>query len=179
MVTGSLARRYARALLAIGADAKNADRLGGDVRNFAKALAASPELVTTLSNPAFPRADRKKIIDALATRFAVQPTSRNFLFVLLDHERFAHVPAISRELDRMLEAQAGRVEAEVVSATPLSPAQVTQITTVLEQLSGKKVTVVKREDPALLGGVVAKVGDLVYDGSLRSQLRALRDDMAK
>ena len=70
-------------------------------------------------------------------------------------------------------------EAEVVSATPLSPAQVTQITTVLEQLSGKKVTVVKREDPALLGGVVAKVGDLVYDGSLRSQLRALRDDMAK
>ena len=73
MVTGSLARRYARALLAIGADAKNAEKLGADVRNFAKALAASPELVTTLSNPAFPRADRKKIIDALATRAASGP----------------------------------------------------------------------------------------------------------
>jgi F-type H+-transporting ATPase subunit delta len=179
MITGSLARRYARALLAIGADQKNADKLGADMRAFAQAFATSAELNTVLTNPSFPRADRKKVLDALATRFAVQPVSRTFLYVLLDKERLSHLPMISREIDRSLEELAGRIDAEVVSAKPLSAAQLTQITQVLEKMSGKKVNVAKREDPALLGGVVAKVGDLVYDGSLRTQLRALRDQMNK
>jgi F-type H+-transporting ATPase subunit delta len=179
VIAGSLARRYAKALMDIGADQKNLDKLAGDVRAFAGAMKQSQELVNTLGNPAFPRADRKKVVDALATRFAVHPTSRNFLFLLLDKERFGEVPAISREIDAMLEAQAGRVSAEVVSATPLTAPQLQQITAALEKLSGKKVQIVKREDPSLLGGVVAKVGDVVYDGSVRTQLRQLKDSMAK
>ncbi|MBK7075376.1 MAG: F0F1 ATP synthase subunit delta [Myxococcales bacterium] len=67
----------------------------------------------------------------------------------------------------------------MVSATPLTPAQVTQLTATLEKLSGKKVVLSKREDPNLLGGVVAKVGDTVYDGSLRTQLRVLRDELSR
>ncbi len=85
----------------------------------------------------------------------------------------------AREFDAMVEARAGRVAAEVVSATPLTPAQVTQLTATLEKLSGKKVVLSKREDPNLLGGVVAKVGDVVYDGSLRTQLRVLRDELSR
>ena len=64
-------------------------------------------------------------------------------------------------------------------AVALSPAQVTQLTATLEKLSGKKVVLSKREDPNLLGGVVAKVGDTVYDGSLRTQLRVLRDELSR
>jgi F-type H+-transporting ATPase subunit delta len=79
----------------------------------------------------------------------------------------------------MIEAKAGRVSAEVTSARPLDPAQLSQITAALEKLSGKKVDVKRREDPELLGGVVAKVGDVVYDGSLRTQLRTLRDELTK
>jgi F-type H+-transporting ATPase subunit delta len=71
------------------------------------------------------------------------------------------------------------VALEVTSAVALTPAQLTTITTALEQLSGKKVVLEKKQDPALLGGVVAKVGDVVYDGSLRTQLRALRDQLSK
>ena len=179
MLAGSLSRRYARALMEIGAEQKNAEKLGADVRALAQAMAVSPELAELLANPAFPRADRKKILDALAARFAVQPITKNFFNVLLDKERLAHVPAISREIDRMLEEQAGRIGAEVVSAQPLTATQLTQITAALEQLSGKKVQVVKREDPALLGGVIAKLGDTIYDGSLRTQLRQLRDTMIK
>jgi len=179
VIAGSLARRYAKALMDIGADQKNLDKLAADLRAFAGAMKTSAELNHTLSNPSFPRADRKKVVDALATRFAVQPVSRNFLFLLLDKERFGEVPAISREIDAMLEAQAGRVSAEVTSATPLTAPQLAQITAALEKLSGKKVQVVKREDPSLLGGVVAKVGDVVYDGSVRTQLRQLKDSMAK
>jgi F-type H+-transporting ATPase subunit delta len=86
---------------------------------------------------------------------------------------------IARELDRMIEAKAGRVSAEVVSAQPLEPAQLSELVAVLEKLSGKKVSVQHREDAELLGGVVAKVGDTIYDGSLRTELRNLRDDLAK
>jgi F-type H+-transporting ATPase subunit delta len=86
---------------------------------------------------------------------------------------------ISRELDRMIEEKAGRVSAEVTSAKPLDPSQLSQITAALEKLSGKKVSVSTKQDPDLLGGVVAKVGDTVYDGSLRTQLRTSRDELSK
>ena len=80
---------------------------------------------------------------------------------------------------RMIEAKGGRISAEVTSAKPLDPAQLSQITAALEKLSGKKVDVVRKEDATLLGGVIAKVGDTVYDGSLRTQLRGLRDELTK
>ena len=104
---------------------------------------------------------------------------RNLVYLLLDSERMGSLPGISRELDAMIEAKAGRVTAEVTSAKPLDPTQLSQITAALEKLSGKKVTITKREDPELLGGVVAKVGDTVYDGSLRTQLRTIRDELSK
>jgi len=179
VIAGSLARRYAKALMDIGADSKNADKLGADLRSFAQAMTVSQELAITLSNPVFPRADRKKILEALAARFSIEKVTKNFLFVLLDKERLAELPAISREVDRMLEEKAGRISADVTSAQPLTATQLQQITASLEKLSGKKVVVAKHEDPALLGGVVAKLGDTIYDGSVRTQLRQLRDQMSK
>ena len=179
MIAGSLARRYAKALMDIGTDQKNADKLGTDLRAFAQAMSVSEELSTTLSNPAFPRTDRKKILEALATRFGTTPIVKNFLFVLLDKERLATLPAISKEIDRMLEDKAGRVTAEVTSAQPLTGPQLQQITASLEKLSGKKVFIAKKEDASLIGGVVAKLGDTIYDGSVRTQLRQLRDQMSK
>jgi F-type H+-transporting ATPase subunit delta len=179
MVTGSLSRRYARAIIEIGENQGNLDKLGADLRAMAEALKTSAELVTVLTNPGFRRAERKKIVDALLVRFGAQPVTRNVIHLLLDGERMGSLPAISREVDAMIEARSGRITAEVVSAVALTPDQVTQITASLQKLSGKQVVVQKREDPALLGGVVAKVGDTVYDGSLRTQLRSLREQIAK
>ena len=179
MISGSLARRYAKAIFEIGVAQGGLDKLGADLRSFAKAMKDSRELVTTLASPALRRVDRKKVIDGLLQAIGVVSTSRNLIYLLLDGERLTTLPAISRELDSMIEAKAGRVTAEVVSAKPLDPAQLSQITAALEKLSGKKVTVSKREDAELLGGVVAKVGDTVYDGSLRTQLRTLRDELSK
>ena len=179
MVSGSLARRYAKAVLALGQSQGNLDRVGGDLRAIAKALKDSAELATVLSNPAIRRADRKRVIDAVLDKLIVQPSTKSLIYILLDGERLDTLPAISREVDAMIEARAGRVSAEVTSARPLDPAQLSQITAALEKLSGKKVDVKRREDPELLGGVVAKVGDVVYDGSLRTQLRTLRDELTK
>jgi F-type H+-transporting ATPase subunit delta len=119
------------------------------------------------------------VIDGLLARISAAPHTRNLVYLLLDGERLASLEAISREVDAMIEARAGRMLAEVTSARPLDHAQLSQITAALEQASGKKVSVTKREDPGLLGGVVAKLGDTVYDGSLRTQLRAMRDELTK
>jgi F-type H+-transporting ATPase subunit delta len=179
MITGSLSRRYAKAIFEIGSEQGGLDKLGADLRTLAHAMKDSPELQSTLTSPAIRRGDRRKVIDGLLQRIGVVSTLRNTIYLLLDSERMSSLPGISRELDAMIEAKAGRVTAEVTSAKPLDPAQLSQITAALEKLSGKKVTVTKREDPELLGGVVAKVGDVVYDGSLRTQLRTIRDELSK
>jgi F-type H+-transporting ATPase subunit delta len=179
MVTGSLARRYARAVVEIGTEHRNLDKLGADLRALATAMRDSSELVTALTNPAIRRADRRRVIDGLLQRIKAEPFSRNLVYLLLDGERMASLAAISREVDAMIEARAGRMLAEVTSAKPLDDAQLGQITAALEKLSGKKVAVTKHEDASLLGGVVAKLGDTVYDGSLRTQLRNLRDELTK
>jgi F-type H+-transporting ATPase subunit delta len=179
MVTGSLARRYARAMIELGTEHKNLDQLGAELRALANAMKTSPELVSALTSPAIRRADRRRVIDALLQRVGASPHTRNLIYILLEGERLGSLEAISREVDAMIEARSGRISAEITSARPLDAGELAQITAALEKLSGKKVSVIKREDPDLLGGVVAKLGDTVYDGSLRTQLRTLRDELIK
>jgi F-type H+-transporting ATPase subunit delta len=179
MVTGSLARRYARAVIELGTEHKNLDQIGAELRSLALAMKQSAELVSALTSPAIRRADRRKVIDALLQRIGASQHTKNLVYILLDGERLASLVAISREVDAMIEARSGRISAEVTSARPLNLNELKQITAALEQLSGKQVSLTKREDPDLLGGVVAKLGDTVYDGSLRTQLRSLGDELIK
>lgn len=178
MAAGSLARRYAKALIDLGGPGAS-EKTGADLRSLAKAMKESTELQSALTNPAIRRADRRKVLDALLVKVGAQPQTKNLVYLLLDGERLFALPDISRELDAMIQARSNHVTAEITSAKALDPAQLSQITAALEKLSGKKVEVVKKEDPNLLGGVVAKVGDTVYDGSLRTQLRNLRDELTK
>ncbi len=179
MQAGSLARRYAKALFGLATDKKVVDKVGTDLRALRQAFTVSPELGAVLGSTRNSRASRKAIVDALLQRIGANELVKTFSYLLLDKERLVAIPDISREIDAMIEEKAGRVQAEVTSAVALTPAQLASITTTLEQLSGKKVIVEKKQDPSLLGGVVAKVGDVVYDGSLRTQLRALRDQLSK
>ena len=182
MITGSIARRYAKAVMELGAANNSTDKLGADLHALAGALKTSAELVTVLNNPAIRRADRKRVLDALLHAHRRADAAHEEPHLLAARRRRAHeqyLEGISREVDAMIAAKSGRVVAEVTSAKPLDPAQLTQITAALEKLSGKKVDITKKQDPELLGGVVAKVGDVVYDGSLRTQLRNLRDELTK
>jgi F-type H+-transporting ATPase subunit delta len=178
MIHGSIARRYAKALLEIGVADGNYERLGREVRALARVIKSSAELGAALSNPAFPRVEREGVLKAILQRLGASQMVVNFMRLLLDRERMGALADISRELDAMIDARAGRVAAQVSSATPLDAAQRDRLTRALEAMSGKKVDVQIAHDPALLGGVVAKVGDTVYDGSLRTQLERMRQSLA-
>jgi F-type H+-transporting ATPase subunit delta len=177
MITGSLARRYARAVLAIGVDTGKFEPLGNEIADIARAMSKSPELADTLTNPVFKRAQRRKVLDQVLQRLGASTTTRNFCHLLLDRERIGALPDIARELSAMIDDKAGRIQATVTSAAELSPAQTQQLRQALERASGKQVEMQTSMDPALLGGVVAQLGDTRYDGSLRTQLVRLREQL--
>jgi F-type H+-transporting ATPase subunit delta len=179
MIAGSIARRYARALMGIGVDTKTYDAMGRQISALAKAMKESTELAEILANPVFPRADRQRVLEAVLSRLGASKVVKNFTLLLLERERLAALPDIARELNVMIDEKNGRVTALVTSATPLTQVQITQIKGALEKLSGKQVHIDQKQDPALLGGVVAKVGDLVYDGSVRTQLAQMRHSLAE
>ena len=161
MVTGSLSRRYARALFQLGTTNNTLDKLGQDLRSLAAAMKSSSELTDLLSNPVIQRSDRRRVLHAIIDRIGAHEHSKNLVNILLDGERMAWVAAISRELDAMIDVKAGKIAAEVTSATALNPVQLASITSALERLSGKTVTVAKREDPAILGRFTLRRGPAI------------------
>ena len=179
MLAGSLARRYAKAIMDLAIAKGAVDKVGTDLRTLATAYKTQPELAQVLANGSFPKAQRKGVLDAILMRIGAHELIKTTLALLLDKERLAAVPDIAREVDAMIEARAGKVAAQVTSAVELTPVQLAHLTVQLEKLSGKRVVITRTVDPALLGGIVAKVGDVVYDGSARTQIRTLRDQLAK
>ncbi len=99
---------------------------------------------------------------------------RNFALLLLERGRISALPAIARAYKQLVDERLGRVQATVTSAQPLDPATAASVQRALEKRTGKRVVITSNVDPSLIGGVVARVGDLVFDGSLKSKLEALR-----
>jgi len=177
MISGSLARRYARALLDVGIDKGTHEKLAAEVDDLAAAFSAARDLQEALTNPVFPRAQRRAVLEAVLAKVGVSIETRNFTLLLLDRERVQVLPAIARELRAMVDEKVGRVRASVSSARALPAEHVAQIQATLEKATGKTVLLEKTEDPALIGGVVAKLGDTVYDGSVRTQLERMREQI--
>jgi len=177
VITGSLARRYAKALIEIGIASHSFDANGKELDRAADTLRSSPELRNALENPIFSIEKRKLIMDELARRLALSKTIRNFIMLLLDKGRIASLPDIARAHRALVDEHAGRVRATVTSARPLDPLLETRLKTALEKSSGKTVIFEKREDPAIMGGLVTQLGDTVFDGSVRTQLQQLREEL--
>ncbi len=177
MITGSIARRYAKALLEIGIQQQTYDALGKELDRAAETLRASPELRNALENPVFSLDKRKLVMDELARRLALSKTVRNFIMLLLDKGRIAALPDIARAHRALVDEHAGRVRATVTSARPLDPMLETRLKTALEKQSGKVVIFEKREDPTIMGGLITQLGDTVFDGSVRTQLEQLREEL--
>ncbi len=177
MVTGSLARRYAKALLAIGVSDNNFEQLGKEVANVAAAFDSSLELVSALTNPLFSEDNRRAVLDELGKKLGVSPMVHNFLMLLFDKNRLPALTSIARVLATLIDEHAGRVRAIVTSAQPLSADLTAKVQSGLEKQSGKQVVLEKREDPSMIGGLTTQLGDMVFDGSVRTQLEKMREQL--
>lgn len=173
MVEGSIARRYARALLEIGREEGQIDRLGDDLARFVR-LVTGGDLGVVMANPVFTQAERRAVLDRLLPGLALHPHVVSFVRLLLDKDRFAAIIDIAREYRALADEVAGRVRATVTTAAELTTTTQDAVATALARSTGKKVVLETKVDPALLGGLVAQVGGRVYDASLRTRLERLQ-----
>lgn len=178
MTQSPLARRYAKALIELCNESKNHAVIGKQLETFADTWNASVDLQTVLESSQATLADKKEILSKIFARYLFAPTTRNFLFVLLEQGRLDHIGDMVAAFHDMLDELSGRVRASVTSAVPLEKAEIGRIQAALQRLTGKQVALEARVDPSLIAGVVTTVGNVVLDGSIRTQLASLGDQLA-
>jgi F-type H+-transporting ATPase subunit delta len=174
VIAGVVARRYAKALQEIGTETGSLDQLVTEMSSAADAYASSDELQTSLENPLFPYAIKKQITTELAVALGLGATATNTLLLLGDRRRMRYLPGIAKLLREIADKKKGILRAEVVTAAPLSDAYYQKLQAQLERMTGQRVIVDRREDPSIIAGVVTRIGDTVYDGSLRTRLDEMK-----
>lgn len=169
--------RYARALLELAREQGQADKVGQDLAAFAEAWDASEALRGVFLDPANAADDRRKLVDALAARMDCAELLRNTVRLLSDRRRMAHLPEVAEAYALLAEETEGKVRAEVTSAVALSDDYYDRIQQALAAATGQEVVLVRKTDPSLIGGVVTRVGDTIIDGSLRTRMNELGDEL--
>ena len=169
-----LAERYAAALFDLADERRMFDEVASDLREIKAMLTQSADLMRLVRSPVLSRGDQGKAIMALAERAGLNSLVRDFLAVVARNRRLFAVPAMIEAYLAKLAERRGEVAAEVTAAQPLSEAQLGALSEQLRRTVGRRVTVDVRVDPALIGGMIVKVGSRMVDGSLRSRLRRLQ-----
>jgi F-type H+-transporting ATPase subunit delta len=177
MPSRASAARYARALFDVALKESDPVQIERELAAFAGLMSSNAELHSALTNPAVPASAKRHIAEALGTRLNAAPPVRKLLALLADRDRLGIVPdllAIYRE--RLMEHQQV-VRAEVTTAAPLTAERVAQIEQKLAALTGRTVNMTTSVDPAIIGGVVTRIGSTVYDGSIATQLAKLKEKL--
>ena len=178
MADGSLARRYARALIAIGTEEDCIDKLGADLAQFNQVLdLGDGALKRSLSNPGVTNGERAEVMAQVLSKLSLHGHVNSFLRLLVDKNRFAAFDGILSAYTEMADEIAGRVRATVTTASTQDAATQKQISAAIATSTGKKVDVSFETDASLIGGVVAQIGDTVIDASIRSRLQELSTDL--
>ena len=168
-----LAQRYATALFDLAKDGNTLDRVASDLGGLVRMMDESRDLRRLIESPVITRADQSSGILAIADKAGLDALTGRFLGVLAEQRRLFALPGIAKAFNTMLAAHKGEVAAEVVSAVQLSEADLETLKNSIAAFVGQAVTVETRVDPALLGGVVVRVGSRMLDASLRTKLQQL------
>jgi F-type H+-transporting ATPase subunit delta len=152
---------------------------GQELRAFADFYESHGELNQALTNPAFTLEDRKEILKALLARSAASETIRNFLNLLLDKSRMSAVGEISSFYEQLTDEVSNIIQAEVIVPRSLVGGVQTRLGRALEQMTNKKVRMNVRQDKSIVGGIIVKIGDLVVDGSVKTQLQGIKESLKR
>jgi F-type H+-transporting ATPase subunit delta len=173
----ALAFRYARALadlvLEPGSTA-DPQAVAAEIESFERTLEAWPDLKLALESPTVPAARKRAVVGRLADSLPLSSLVRRFLFVLIDHRRVALLGDLREAFQAVIDERSGLVRADVVSARLLGPAEREEVVATLGRLTGREARAEFRVERELIGGVVARIGSTVYDGSIRGQLQGLK-----
>jgi len=174
----SASLQYANALADVVLEQGAADPARKQLADFVAAYAESAELRNFMASPAVSREAKHGVVEKIVARIGASRILRNFLFVIVDNQRTHLLPEVAASFEQVLRQRQGIAEAEVLSAVPLDDKQKRTLLRNLENATGKKIQASYSLDPRLLGGAVVRIGDTIYDGSVRNQLDRLRQHLA-
>ena len=175
MISSNIAKRYARAFFAIAAEEKRYEEFSRELGRFSAVLKENKNLSEFLANPVFDQPDKKAVLESDLQKIPISPMTANFLKLLVDKRRIGILSAIEGSYRELMDNALKKVRVNVTTAFPLTGELSARVQTKLEKLTDREVEMTVIEDPTLLGGIVVRVGDTLYDGSIKTQLNNMRN----
>jgi len=175
----AIARRYAKALLMIGKQDGEAEAYRSELSGISTLIAQNRSLEQALTNPLHDAGARKGVLETLIDRLGLSKVMRSFLLLLFDKGRIGFIDSIDEFYQNLADELKGVARATVTSATELSADAVEKISQGLSRRTGKEVILEIKQDPSLIGGIVTHIGDLVLDGSIKTQLLSMRESLKR
>ncbi len=175
----AVSSRYARALADVVVEKRlDAEKTLAELADVAQLLESSHELRVVWENPAIAADQKRKLLDAIAQRAGLSQPVRNLVAVVIDHRRVGLLPDIAQHARTELNQRLGIAEASVTSARVLGDDEKKELEARIAAATGQKVRAKYTTDPALLGGALVRIGSTIYDGSVRGQLRKLKETLS-
>jgi F-type H+-transporting ATPase subunit delta len=179
LIAGSLAKRYAKALVEVAAASNELETVRQDLAAVSTLLRDYREFAQLIANPSVLRRDKARVFERVVAPLGLRPLTTSFLRVVLEAGRLTALASIVRAYEALLDERLGRAKVLVTVAAPLDGAQQERLRERLGAVTGKRVYLELQQDPGILGGLIAQIGSLVYDGSLKTQLARLREQMVR
>lgn len=177
MSVETIARRYGTALADVVLKSGETATVTSELKAWKDIFEGNAELRSVFANPSITHLDKEKVLSSLLDKTKPSKTTANFLRVLLKNGRLTEISEINERFGAVLEERSGYVAAQVTSARELSEQQKNELKSNLEKLTGKKVQLKFGIDKDIIGGVVTRVGSIVYDGSVKTQLENLKAEL--
>jgi len=177
MSVETVARRYAAALADVVINTNEIDSVKSELKTWEQMINANGDLQNAFRNPAISHLNKEKVLENLIEKTQSTKTTANFLRVLLRNSRLTEISEINQKFSSVLEERSGAVSAQITSARVLSEAEKSELQTSLQQLTGKNLKLNFETDETLIGGVVTRLGSTVYDGSVKTQLAELKQQI--
>ncbi len=175
----AIARRYAKALLLIGKEDGQAEAYRAELIGINDLIQKEKELGQVVNNPLHDTASRKKVLKAVIEKLGLSPVMKSFLLFIFDKGRFSFLPDITDFYQSMVDEFKGVARAKLTSAVKLPDETVEKIRNALSKMINKDVKLDVKQDASLIGGIVTQIGDLVLDGSIKTQLLNMRESLKR
>jgi len=172
-----LAKRYAKAIFAVGQEEGKSDSFRETLNVLGNFLEKYPEAMDALTNLLYPMELKEKVMAQLISELQADQLMANFLNLVVQKKRADILPEIATEFQLLVDADQNISRGTVISALEISGELQTKVQSTLENITGNKVILTSEIDPSIIGGIIAKVGDLVMDGSIKTQLAGLNESI--
>ena len=173
----TVARRYATALADVAVARGEEREVQAELGDWASMIESNPQLKEVFANPTVAYDQKRKVLEELISRTQVRETTASFLRVLLRNQRLAQLREVDARFGRILDERGGIVAAEVTTARPITEELKTALHDTLAAATGQKVRLSFHTDEAIIGGVVARIGSTIFDGSVQNHLERLSEGL--